>query len=108
MRLFPKLNYVVNFLHLKVDVVMRFELERNQSRVFLFYCRLEKMGALESTKVVNKHQAWRLITCIWLHAGVFHLLANMLCLVFIGIRLEQQFGFGMCSFFFCKVNLLDN
>ncbi|XP_022984650.1 RHOMBOID-like protein 2 [Cucurbita maxima] len=54
---------------------------------------LEKMGALESTKVVNKHQAWRLITCIWLHAGVFHLIANMLCLVFIGIRLEQQFGF---------------
>uniref|UniRef100_A0A5B6ZH26 RHOMBOID-like protein n=1 Tax=Davidia involucrata TaxID=16924 RepID=A0A5B6ZH26_DAVIN len=54
---------------------------------------LEKLGALERTKVVNKHQAWRLISCIWLHAGVIHLLANMLSLVFIGIRLEQQFGF---------------
>jgi membrane associated rhomboid family serine protease len=36
---------------------------------------------------------------MWLHAGVIHVLANMLSLVFIGIRLEQQFGFGMsCSF----------
>ncbi|THG05501.1 hypothetical protein TEA_020384 [Camellia sinensis var. sinensis] len=55
--------------------------------------RLEKLGALEWTKVVHKHQAWRLITCIWVHAGIIHLLVNMLCLVFIGIRLEQQFGF---------------
>ncbi|KAB2066884.1 hypothetical protein ES319_A09G189100v1 [Gossypium barbadense] len=54
---------------------------------------LKKLGALEWTEVVVKHQGWRLITCIWLHAGVIHLLANMLSLAFIGIRLEQQFGF---------------
>ncbi|XWS48960.1 hypothetical protein CRYUN_Cryun13aG0122300 [Craigia yunnanensis] len=54
---------------------------------------LEKMGALEWNKVVDGNQGWRLITCIWLHAGVIHLLANMLSLVFIGISLEQQFGF---------------
>ncbi|MBA0594607.1 hypothetical protein Gorai_011507, partial [Gossypium raimondii] len=51
------------------------------------------MGALDVIKVVHKHQAWRLISCIWLHAGVFHILANMLSLLFIGIRLEQEFGF---------------
>ncbi|XP_059667043.1 RHOMBOID-like protein 2 [Cornus florida] len=55
---------------------------------------LQKLGALEWTKVVDKHQGWRLISCIWLHAGVIHLVANMLSLVFIGIRLEQQFGFA--------------
>ncbi|KAL3834481.1 hypothetical protein ACJIZ3_009217 [Penstemon smallii] len=54
---------------------------------------LEKLGALNWDKVVHQHQQWRLISCIWLHAGVIHLLANMLSLVFIGIRLEQQFGF---------------
>ncbi|WCJ20514.1 RHOMBOID-like 1 [Euphorbia peplus] len=54
---------------------------------------LEKMGALDVEQVVHNHQAWRLISCIWLHAGVFHILANMLSLVFIGIRLEQEFGF---------------
>ncbi|GFY83236.1 RHOMBOID-like 2 [Actinidia rufa] len=51
------------------------------------------LGALERTKVVNEHQEWRLIACIWLHAGLVHMLANMLGLLFIGIRLEQQFGF---------------
>ncbi|KAL6550032.1 RHOMBOID-like protein 3 [Orobanche minor] len=54
---------------------------------------LDKLGALEWNKIVHENQAWRLVTCIWLHAGVIHLLANMLSLVFIGIRLEQQFGF---------------
>lgn len=54
---------------------------------------LEKLGGLEWNKVVYGDQGWRLVTCIWLHAGVIHLLANMLSLVFIGIRLEQQFGF---------------
>lgn len=62
--------------------------------IYVFF-RLEKMGALEVDKVVHKHQAWRLISCIWLHAGVIHVLANMLSLLFIGIRLEQEFGFGM-------------
>ncbi|KAH1106265.1 hypothetical protein J1N35_010033 [Gossypium stocksii] len=54
---------------------------------------LDKLGALNWDKVAHGKQGWRLITCIWLHAGVIHLLANMLSLVFIGIRLEQQFGF---------------
>ncbi|KAL8504691.1 hypothetical protein ACS0TY_016030 [Phlomoides rotata] len=54
---------------------------------------LDKMGALNVAKVVDDHEGWRLITCMWLHGGVFHLLANMLSLVVIGIRLEQEFGF---------------
>uniref|UniRef100_A0A2P2IQN3 RHOMBOID-like protein n=1 Tax=Rhizophora mucronata TaxID=61149 RepID=A0A2P2IQN3_RHIMU len=54
---------------------------------------LLNMGALDVTRVVDGHQGWRLLTCNWLHAGVFHILANMLSLLFIGIRLEQEFGF---------------
>ncbi|KGN50139.1 RHOMBOID-like protein 2 [Cucumis sativus] len=54
---------------------------------------LVKLGALKWNKVVHEHQGWRLLSCIWLHAGIIHLLANMLSLVLIGIRLEQQFGF---------------
>jgi membrane associated rhomboid family serine protease len=57
-------------------------------------CSLGKMGALDWNKVVHQHQGWRLVSCIWLHAGLIHLLVNMLSLLFIGIRLEQQFGFG--------------
>ncbi|KAI5682409.1 hypothetical protein M9H77_03637 [Catharanthus roseus] len=61
---------------------------------------LEKMGALDVSKVVHAHQGWRLITCIWLHAGVLHLLANMLSLLVIGIRLEQEFGFARIGFLY--------
>lgn len=57
------------------------------------FVRLLKMGALETSKVAKDHEGWRLITCIWLHAGVIHILANMLSLLMIGIRLEKEFGF---------------
>ncbi|KAE8658552.1 hypothetical protein F3Y22_tig00116971pilonHSYRG00780 [Hibiscus syriacus] len=74
---------------------------------------LDKLGGLEWTKVVINHQGWRLITCMWLHAGVIHLLANMLGLLVIGICIEQQFGFDMflllfelyltaCSYLLCN------
>ncbi|KAJ0020478.1 hypothetical protein Pint_32389 [Pistacia integerrima] len=58
---------------------------------------LEKMGAMVVVKMTKQHQTWRLLTCVWLHGGVFHLLTNMLSLLFIGIRLEQEFGFGVDS-----------
>lgn len=55
--------------------------------------RLQRYGALDWYKVVHGNQAWRLESCTWLHAGLIHLLANMISLIFIGVRLEQQFGF---------------
>ncbi|TYI29129.1 hypothetical protein ES332_A05G295200v1 [Gossypium tomentosum] len=70
--------------------------------------RLEKLGAIKWDKVVHGNQTWRLITCIWLHAGVIHLLANMLSLIFIGIRLEQQFGFSTLSVPFCSGSILSS
>ncbi|XP_022777134.1 RHOMBOID-like protein 5 [Durio zibethinus] len=54
---------------------------------------LKKLGALDWKLVVEGNQAWRLISCMWLHAGVIHLVANMMSLLFMGIRLEQEFGF---------------
>ncbi|KAJ9548806.1 hypothetical protein OSB04_021349 [Centaurea solstitialis] len=54
---------------------------------------LLKMGALELKKVVDQKEIWRIATCMWLHAGVFHILANMISLVFVGYSLEQEFGF---------------
>ncbi|CAL9769507.1 unnamed protein product [Musa acuminata subsp. burmannicoides] len=55
---------------------------------------LEKMGALEVHKLVNEHQGWRLLSCIWLHAGLIHVITNMLSLLFVGIQLEREFGFA--------------
>ncbi|KAK6132132.1 hypothetical protein DH2020_034123 [Rehmannia glutinosa] len=67
---------------------------------------LERLGALNWTKVVHQHQGWRLISCIWLHAGVIHLLANMLSLVFIVrigiIYLLSGFGGSILSSLFIR------
>ncbi|KAK9281257.1 hypothetical protein L1049_004153 [Liquidambar formosana] len=54
---------------------------------------LEDLGGLDRKRVVNNGEGWRLWFCIWLHAGAIHLLANMFSLLFIGIRLESEFGF---------------
>ncbi|KAI4354502.1 hypothetical protein L6164_003356 [Bauhinia variegata] len=54
---------------------------------------LQKMGALDVNRIIHRHQGWRLVTCMWLHGGVLHVLANMLGVLIIGIRLEQEFGF---------------
>ncbi|WVZ23345.1 hypothetical protein V8G54_001889 [Vigna mungo] len=54
---------------------------------------LTEMGALWWDNAGNGHQGWRLDTCILLYAGI-RLLAILLSRVFIGIRLEQQFGPG--------------
>ncbi|XP_027352689.1 RHOMBOID-like protein 1 [Abrus precatorius] len=61
---------------------------------------LQIMGALDGHNVVYRHQGWRLITCMWLHGGVFHLLANMFGILVIGIRLEQEFGFVLIGLLF--------
>ena len=80
-------------------VQVQYSSEAKLKTIYIFLsqnlnARLVKMGALDVPKVVHGRQVWRLITCMWLHAGVVHLLINMLCLVIIGIRLEQEFGFG--------------
>ncbi|CAL0322002.1 unnamed protein product [Lupinus luteus] len=54
---------------------------------------LRKLGALERDLVVYDNESWRFLTCMFLHAGVIHLLSNMFSLLFIGVRLEQEFGF---------------
>ncbi|PIA65678.1 hypothetical protein AQUCO_00100881v1 [Aquilegia coerulea] len=53
---------------------------------------LQKLGAL-NLKLVEDGEVWRLISCMWLHVGVLHLLANMISLLFVGVRLEKEFGF---------------
>ncbi|QCE08884.1 RHOMBOID-like protein 5 [Vigna unguiculata] len=54
---------------------------------------LRLLGALEEDLVVDQQEVWRFFSCMFLHAGVVHLLANMFSLLFIGVRLEKEFGF---------------
>ncbi|PPR88824.1 hypothetical protein GOBAR_AA31858 [Gossypium barbadense] len=57
------------------------------------YTMLKTLGGLDWTQVVEEKEYWRLFSCMWLHAGLVHLLINMLSLLGLGIRLEHEFGF---------------
>jgi len=39
-------------------------------------------------------QWWRIITCCFIHIGLFHVLLNMYALIYIGVLLEPQLGRG--------------
>ncbi|KAK4718422.1 hypothetical protein R3W88_016760 [Solanum pinnatisectum] len=53
---------------------------------------MKRLGALNWNKVVYHHQGWRLITCIWLHASLIHLLASTMGFMVVAKHLEQQYG----------------
>ncbi|XP_074285192.1 RHOMBOID-like protein 5 [Silene latifolia] len=53
---------------------------------------LERLGGLR-VELVQNGEWWRLLSCLWLHAGLIHLIANMVSLLFIGVRLEEEFAF---------------
>nr|XP_010910938.2 RHOMBOID-like protein 8 isoform X2 [Elaeis guineensis] len=53
---------------------------------------LVKVGALQRTFVIQRHEKWRLMTCPWLHAGVIHLVLDVLSIILLGVHLQQDFG----------------
>jgi membrane associated rhomboid family serine protease len=54
---------------------------------------LVEMGAKDSRLIVQEGQAWRVLSAMFLHAGLIHFTLNMLALWFIGKAIEQCHGF---------------
>jgi membrane associated rhomboid family serine protease len=58
-----------------------------------FVCQvMDQLGAKNDDAIFNQHEWWRVASCNWLHAGVIHLLFNMMGLYSIGVPLERRFG----------------
>jgi len=78
-------------------------------------CRLDEMGALRWSLLTEQHQTWRLFTFPFLHGGLFHLLLNLSSIVYVGVRLEREFGpsnsvfifFSLVTFLF-RLSILVN
>jgi len=49
---------------------------------------------------------WRFLTCVFLHAGPFHLLFNVVALKQIGPEVEELFGRGRMLFFFAITGII--
>ena len=62
---------------------------------------LHRLGALDPYSVVIDHQYWRLLTALFLHYGIVHLLFNLFALYVLGPALERTIGsvrFALCYF----------
>jgi len=54
---------------------------------------MNQLGAKNDEAIFEQSEWWRIVSCNWLHAGLFHLLLNMLAVVNLGSSLERRFGF---------------
>ncbi|KAJ4718374.1 Rhomboid-like protein [Melia azedarach] len=54
---------------------------------------LKEIGGLNRNLVVDKGQNYRLFSCMWLHGNVIHLIVNVLAILLMGVRLEEDYGF---------------
>lgn len=59
---------------------------------------LLRLGALESDLVTKAHEGWRLLTAMWLHAGVLHIIGMVLGMILLAIPLERQLGYLKVKF----------
>jgi rhomboid protease GluP len=50
------------------------------------------LGANNGERVAFHHEAWRLLSCMFLHGGIVHLLMNLWCLMAVGPIVERFFG----------------
>ena len=53
---------------------------------------LDQMGAKNDVRIFEAGEWWRIVTCNWMHAGVLHLLFNMMGVWRVGGDLERIFG----------------
>jgi len=58
------------------------------------------MGAMKSSLIVEGGQWFRLLTPMFLHAGIIHYVMNMLSIWFIGYAVEQSHGFVASAILF--------
>jgi len=54
---------------------------------------LDQLGAKDEVAIFARGEWWRILACNWLHAGLFHLLFNLMAIRQIGFDLEKVFGF---------------
>jgi len=57
-----------------------------------FYPNFINLIALTPSDIMRGQHLWTILTSIFMHAGLFHLLANMLSLFFLGTLLERIIG----------------
>jgi membrane associated rhomboid family serine protease len=61
---------------------------------------LLELGALEGRLMIENSQWWRLLSPMFLHAGIIHLLLNMTVMLLLSHTVERNHGFLLTTFLF--------
>jgi membrane associated rhomboid family serine protease len=64
---------------------------------------LHRLGELDTSSVIFRHQYWRLLAALFLHYGPIHIFFNLFALLLLGPALERQIG----GFFFAVCYLVS-
>lgn len=67
---------------------------------------LFRFGGNWAPAVLAGHEYWRLVTSIFLHAGLWHIGFNLLALSMLGPTIEELFGRGRMLFFFMLTGVI--
>lgn len=98
----PYVTYVLIGMNVLLYILMYFLGSGSEDENTLI-----RFGALVSDLVKN-HEVYRLITSMFLHAGIFHLLFNMQALYILGPQIENFFGKGKYLFIYFFSGLVGN
>ena len=88
--------FVINSIFVEESALLEISSDRTTAYLFniLAGCQgvLGQIGALSYVSAFETGQWWRMITHIYLHAGVIHLILNMIALLFVGKVIERKIG----------------
>ncbi len=81
-----KMNLMMVIVNVAVFLVLSVLGETEDGQFML------RFGAAWTPFILEKGQYWRLVTSMFLHFGIVHLIYNMLCLIYMGDLLERFLG----------------
>jgi len=86
-------TYKITYILIAINLLgYIFSVVLSQSFIDIDIEVLARMGAIYGPATVLYHEWWRLITAMFLHGGMTHLLMNMFSLYLIGRGVEQYFN----------------
>jgi membrane associated rhomboid family serine protease len=68
---------------------------------------LVQLGIYDPQRILNG-EVWRLLTPVFLHAGIWHIFFNMLILYWAGMRLEERYGATEFALFYLSAGVGAN
>lgn len=86
-------DYMATYILIAANVIMfLISVLMSRSLISIDVGTLYKLGANNTLLVNYYHQFWRLVTCMFLHGGIIHILCNMYALYYLGMQIEKIFG----------------